>query len=86
MAFLSWHSAFARLMRQSQLGAGQRQRFVGRLCACLRRFTSLVTQTSALGSIGVLAMHVDQSAHDIQQGYRFTSVTAGDFKARLLPT
>ncbi len=45
----------------------------------------LVTQTSALGSIGVLAMHVDQSARDIQQGYRFTAVTAGEFKADLSP-
>jgi len=45
----------------------------------------LVTQTSGLGSIGVIAMHVDQSARDIQQGYRFTAVTAGDFKGDLSP-
>ena len=45
----------------------------------------LVTQTSGLGSIGVIAMHVDQSARDIQQGLRFTAVSAGDFKGDLSP-
>jgi signal peptide peptidase SppA len=45
----------------------------------------LVTQTSGLGSIGVIAMHVDQSVRDAQQGYRFTAVTAGDFKGDLSP-
>jgi len=45
----------------------------------------LVTQTSGLGSIGVIAMHVDQTARDAQQGYRFTAVTAGDFKGDLSP-
>lgn len=43
----------------------------------------LVTQTAGVGSIGVIAMHVDQSARDAQQGYRFTAVTAGDFKGDL---
>ena len=43
----------------------------------------LVTQTSGLGSIGVIAMHVDQTARDAQQGYRFTAVTAGDYKGDL---
>jgi signal peptide peptidase SppA len=45
----------------------------------------LVTQTSGLGSIGVIAMHVDQTARDAQQGFRFTAVTAGDFKGDLSP-
>lgn len=45
----------------------------------------LVTQTSGLGSIGVIAMHVDQTARDAQQGYRFTAVTAGEFKGDLSP-
>jgi len=45
----------------------------------------LVTQTSGVGSIGVIAMHVDQSLRDAQQGYRFTAVTAGDFKGDLSP-
>lgn len=45
----------------------------------------LVTQTSGLGSIGVIAMHVDQTARDAQQGYRFTAVTAGEFKDDLSP-
>lgn len=45
----------------------------------------LVTQTSGVGSIGVIAMHVDQSARDAQQGYRFTPVTAGERKNDLSP-
>lgn len=40
----------------------------------------LVTQTAGVGSIGVIAMHVDQSVRDAQEGLRFTPVTAGDFK------
>ena len=45
----------------------------------------LVTQTGGVGSIGVIAMHVDQSARDAQQGYRFTAVTAGECKNELSP-
>jgi signal peptide peptidase SppA len=45
----------------------------------------LVTQTGGVGSIGVIAMHVDQSARDAQQGYRFTAVTAGECKNDLSP-
>jgi len=40
----------------------------------------LITQTGGVGSIGVIAMHVDQSARDAQEGLRFTPVTAGDCK------
>jgi ClpP class serine protease len=36
-----------------------------------------VSQTGGVGSIGVIAMHVDQTARDAQDGYRFTAVTAG---------
>ncbi|MBL0143849.1 MAG: S49 family peptidase [Betaproteobacteria bacterium] len=39
-----------------------------------------VTQTGGVGSIGVIAMHVDQSARDAQEGYRYTAITAGDQK------
>lgn len=44
-----------------------------------------VTQTGGIGSIGVIAMHVDQTARDAQEGYRFTAVTAGDLKNDLSP-
>lgn len=51
-------------------------------CAASRVF---VTQTAGVGSIGVIAMHVDQSVRDAQQGYRFTAVSAGEFKNDLSP-
>lgn len=51
-------------------------------CAASRVF---VTQTAGVGSIGVIAMHVDQSVRDAQDGYRFTAVSAGDFKNDLSP-
>lgn len=51
-------------------------------CAASRVF---LTQTAGVGSIGVIAMHVDQSVRDAQQGYRFTAVSAGDFKNDLSP-
>lgn len=44
-----------------------------------------VTQTGGVGSIGVIAMHVDQSVRDAQDGYRFTAITAGDQKNDLSP-
>jgi signal peptide peptidase SppA len=44
-----------------------------------------VTETGGVGSIGVIAMHVDQSARDAQQGYRYTAITAGDQKNDLSP-
>lgn len=44
-----------------------------------------VTQTGGVGSIGVIAMHVDQSMRDAQEGYRFTAITAGDQKNDLSP-
>jgi signal peptide peptidase SppA len=46
-------------------------------CAASRVY---VTQTGGVGSIGVIAMHVDQSARDAQEGYRYTAITAGDQK------
>lgn len=45
----------------------------------------VVTRTAGVGSIGVIAMHVDQSARDVQQGYRYTPVLAGAHKADLSP-
>lgn len=44
-----------------------------------------VTQTGGVGSIGVIAMHVDQSARDVQEGYRYTAITAGDQKNDFSP-
>lgn len=37
----------------------------------------IVTETGGVGSIGVIAMHVDQSARDAQDGVRYTAITAG---------
>ncbi len=44
-----------------------------------------VSQTGGVGSIGVIAMHVDQTARDAQDGYRFTAVTAGAHKNHFSP-
>lgn len=39
-----------------------------------------VTRTGGVGSIGVIAMHADQSRKDEQDGYRFTAIYAGSHK------
>ena len=39
-----------------------------------------VTETGGVGSIGVIALHVDQSVKDAKDGYRFTAITAGVHK------
>jgi capsid assembly protease len=44
-----------------------------------------VSRTAGVGSIGVIAMHVDQSARDAQQGLRYTPVFAGARKNDLNP-
>ncbi|MGH7343273.1 MAG: S49 family peptidase [Candidatus Rokuibacteriota bacterium] len=44
-----------------------------------------VTRMGGVGSIGVLAMHVDQSARDAKEGYRYTAVFAGERKNDLNP-
>ena len=46
-------------------------------CAAERLF---VTETGGVGSIGVIALHVDQSVKDARDGYRYTAVTAGERK------
>lgn len=46
-------------------------------CAAQRLF---VTETGGVGSIGVIALHVDQSVKDTQDGYRYTALTAGAHK------
>lgn len=44
-----------------------------------------VARTGGVGSIGVIAMHVDQSAKDAKDGVRYTAVFAGDRKNDLNP-
>ena len=44
-----------------------------------------VSRTGGVGSIGVIAMHVDQSERDLQDGVRYTAVFAGDRKNDLNP-
>ncbi len=39
-----------------------------------------ITETGGVGSIGVIALHVDQSVKDANDGYRFTAITAGAHK------
>jgi signal peptide peptidase SppA len=39
-----------------------------------------VTRTGAVGSIGVIAMHLDQSGFDAARGLKYTTVFAGDRK------
>ncbi len=44
-----------------------------------------VTETGGVGSIGVIALHLDQSARDTTEGYRYTAVFAGAHKNDLSP-
>jgi ClpP class serine protease len=37
----------------------------------------VVTETGGVGSIGVIALHIDQSVKDSNDGYRYTAITAG---------
>jgi capsid assembly protease len=39
-----------------------------------------VTETGGVGSIGVIALHVDQSIKDAKEGYHYTAITAGAHK------
>ncbi|WP_264707639.1 S49 family peptidase [Wolbachia endosymbiont (group A) of Acrocera orbiculus] len=45
----------------------------------------LVTRTSGVGSIGVIASHIDQSGFDEKQGIKYTTVFAGNRKNDLNP-
>ena len=45
----------------------------------------IVSRTGGVGSIGVIALHVDQSLRDAQDGYRFTAIFAGDCKNDFSP-
>lgn len=45
----------------------------------------VVSETGGVGSIGVIALHIDQSVKDAQDGYRYTAVTAGGHKNDFSP-
>lgn len=45
----------------------------------------LVARTGGVGSIGVIAMHIDQSVRDAKDGLRYTAVFAGERKNDLNP-
>lgn len=45
----------------------------------------IVTETGGVGSIGVIALHVDQSVKDANDGYRYTAIIAGARKADFSP-
>jgi len=47
--------------------------------------TIIVPRTAGVGSIGVIAAHIDQSEHDKQNGLAVTTVFAGDRKNDLSP-
>jgi signal peptide peptidase SppA len=44
-----------------------------------------ITETAGVGSIGVIALHVDQSARDATDGLRYTAITAGEHKNDFSP-
>lgn len=45
----------------------------------------VVTETGGVGSIGVIALHLDQSVKDANDGYRYTAITAGRHKNDFSP-
>ncbi|MDI6750496.1 MAG: S49 family peptidase [Rhodocyclaceae bacterium] len=45
----------------------------------------IVTETGGVGSIGVIALHVDQSLKDANDGYRYTAIKAGRHKNDFSP-
>jgi signal peptide peptidase SppA len=45
----------------------------------------IVTETGGVGSIGVIALHIDQSVKDANDGYRYTAITAGAHKNDFSP-
>lgn len=49
------------------------------IASCAERI--FVTRTGGVGSVGVIAMHLDVSAADQMEGLKYTVLTAGKFKA-----
>lgn len=45
----------------------------------------IVSETGGVGSIGVIALHIDQSVKDANDGYRYSAVTAGTHKNDFSP-
>jgi capsid assembly protease len=45
----------------------------------------MLTRTAGVGSIGVIALHVDQSVKDAADGYRYTAIYAGERKNDFSP-
>jgi signal peptide peptidase SppA len=45
----------------------------------------VITRTGGIGSIGVIAMHIDQSAKDVKEGLTYTPVYSGEHKNDLSP-
>jgi ClpP class serine protease len=45
----------------------------------------MITRTGGVGSIGVIALHVDQSVADSKNGLRYTAITAGAHKSDYSP-
>ncbi len=45
----------------------------------------IISETGGVGSIGVIALHIDQSIKDAHDGYRYTAVTAGSHKNDFSP-
>ena len=45
----------------------------------------IVSETGGVGSIGVIALHIDQSVRDANEGYRYTAITAGAHKNDFSP-
>lgn len=45
----------------------------------------VVTETGGVGSIGVIALHIDRSVKDANDGYRYTAITAGRHKNDFSP-
>jgi signal peptide peptidase SppA len=44
-----------------------------------------VTRTGGVGSVGVICLHLDQSAHDEKEGLKYTAIFAGDRKNDFSP-
>ncbi len=53
------------------------------IAAACQRLT--LSQTAGVGSIGVIALHVDQSVRDAKDGLHYTAVFAGDHKNDFSP-
>lgn len=52
------------------------------LSACSKIY---LPRTGNVGSIGVIATHIDQSQRDTREGFKVTHVTAGEYKADFSP-